>query len=289
MVVAIKNYAAIGRNIFLNVADFWTSRGMLIFYFWALFAVNLVTGAARGNIMVWAGYGAGFASMILHLWLFNCYILPISQLFKYILIDNIDAEKAYNKVMRLGRLRREESWQESWVLPLSAHAYLIVVLGIVPLIFSSIITVKYPWPELRAKYAVVSEKVVPLDGTFVFSSPFAPVIWINNDRITRMATLTGHTRDNVPVAIKTESKVLVPPKREAILDYAKHGELHLDQFDILLQIAFRKVVASMDFAAIPNGPLLTNLIYRESLKVLDGLPLVWNGEFSLIAYSIIRR
>jgi hypothetical protein len=232
--VVIKNYAAICWNIFLKVVYFWSSWGMLIFYLCALFLVNLVTGAARGNIMVWAGYGAGLIFMILHLWLFNCYILPISQLFKYILFDDMHPDKAYNKVMRLGRLRRDESWQESAYFPLSAYAYLIVVLGIVPLIFSSIITVKYPWPTLRAKYAVVSGKVAPLDGTFILSSPFAPVTWVKDDRITRTAILTGHTRDNIPVTIRTESKVLVPPNRKAVLDYANHGELYLDQFDLRL-------------------------------------------------------
>lgn len=286
MVTLVKNYVAIGRGIFLIILEALCSRGMLIFYFWVLAAINICSGIYRHNGMVLSGYFVGLLLVLIHFGPYEHIIAPCFNYLKHRIIDGMDHEKARKFTGYDFQIR--EPWNGPFYLPERAHVYLIVVLGIIPLLFSTITNTSYNFFE-RAKYAVVSGKVLPLDGKYVLSNPFAPVTWIMDEHMSQTSTLSAKTRDNIPIAIEVNSKLRLRPEKKAILNYTASPESVRLEFDGRLEKAFQKIAGSMDLNEIPNGPMLTRLIYLEAINTPEGLPLMWDREFSLTAYKIIIR
>lgn len=282
--VVVKNNAAKGWGIFLDAIEAFFSKGRLVFILIFLILFNIVCGVRRGNTLVAIGYILCVLSMALHLTVWQRFISPLYRLIKYIRVDKINSDSALNKVYKTG-VYASESWCRSWEFPRRALVYLVMGLGIVPMLFSSVITTSF----YGGKYAIVGDKVLPLDGRFTITAPIAPVKRFKTDKIRQVTRLLATSQDLIPISLEVVSNIMIRPDRDAVKDYADHEQLYLEQFDIRLQGAFRKIVGEIDLGALPSEIWLTSVLYRESHKFLEGFPLVWDGKFALANFGIIRR
>lgn len=290
MVSKTAKYAANLWETLKDLGDLFTCGGALIFYLWVLFLISVISGFYRGNVLTLVGLAAAIIFIVLHIFVYEEVFGPKVRLFFFKLWP-LNRGKPNIRTLWSHRERFRKGWLNEYYFsdfPRGELLYYIFMLGVVPLIFSSAITTRTCFVG-RAQYAVVGTQVAPLDRWFVMSQPFAPVTWIKSDQLTWVSTLKATTKDNVPIAVEVQSKLLLPADKETILKYAAGPEAVKMELDDRLEAAFKKVVEERSIETLNGGPMLTYLIYLESKNVLRGLPLAWNGEFSITASKVIRQ
>jgi uncharacterized membrane protein YqiK len=127
-------------------------------------------------------------------------------------------------------------------------------------------------------------------STVAISHPFASATWITPEQKIVSKSLTATTKDGVVITASVEASLKLGDDRNAILSFATRQEGIKFDINNRLEEAFKRVSASYTIDSIPNDLLiLSHLIHQESLGLLNGLPLVWNGEFSVSKPKLIYR
>jgi len=189
----------------------------------------------------------------------------------------------FQKAFEKGKYKQRYSSDEPG-LDRTCLLILTLLFGIIPMVSSTIIQ-----PPL-GKIAVVGNMVLPIDSTHAITSPFAPVTWIQCDNKIFAKTLTAKTSDGVTVTANIEANLSLSNDRGAALAYASKKDEIDKQLNKCLTLAFEKVIRSHTLETLPNDLLiLSHLVHQESLGLLNGLPLVWNGEFSVSKPKLIYK
>ncbi len=282
--IANKIVAPSIQNAIREIADFLACRGMLIFYFWELVGMAVVSGIMRENFNVVAGFIIGFLILVaIFVWMFL--ITPYYRFLRDWLFQGDERTDAFQKAFKMGKYKQRYDYNSDEPVPDRTYLLILTLLfGIIPMLCSTIIQ-----PSL-GKIAVVGNMVLPIDSTHAMTSPFAPVTWIQRDNKIFANTLTAKTSDGVTVTANIEANLSLSSDRNAAMIYASKKDEIDKQLNNRLASAFEKVIKSHTLETLPNDLLiLSHLVHQESLDILGGLPLVWNGEFSVSKPKLIYK
>jgi hypothetical protein len=273
-----------------EMLDVLTCKGMMIIYFWSLIAFSVITGIMRLNLMVLMGFIFTIL-LCLAMVLFVCFVLPFFRFLNEWLFQGGERTDCYDRAFKKGQYKPGRSYStEESEMTKSELLFFIVMFGIIPALSSFIISANKPFTESVTEFTIVNEKVLPIDASYAISSPFAPVTRIARNQSVVAENLEAMTKDGTMIRATVNADLKLEAVKEEVLFFKNRRAEFDGKLKDRLQTAFAQVVSQYTIETIPGDLLLlSHLIHQESLNLLEGIPLVWSGEFSVTKPKIYHK
>lgn len=268
----------------------FTSKGMVMLYFWALLVFAIVTGITRSNSMVLYAFTIGVLSILAIL----CDIFFVGPFFRFLkewIFQGGEREDCFDKAFERGQYKKTITWSsQSQEITRGELLIFIIFLGIIPALSSSIILSSNLLPRGGNEYTIINDQVLPIDSEYAITSPFTPVVRIDKNQLIVAENLEARTKDGTTIAATINVNLKLDADKKVIL-FFKNRQMEIKgKLNERLQTAFAHVVGKYTIETLPGDLLLlSHLIHQESLNLLEGIPLIWSGEFSVTKPKIYQK
>jgi len=276
------------RKAWSEMIAAFTCKGMLIFYFWILVAFSVISGLIRYNLCVFAAFLFSFALIVISI-IHGSLIAPFFKFINEWIFQEGERSDSFNRAYKINTYKK--AWTDTnEKFSRSDMVIIIILFGIIPLL-SSFVVIPNPASEKRKEYTAIGSTVLPIDGRFNLSAPFTKVTRISKNQLVATENLTAKTKDGIPITAKIEANLRLEADKGAILAFAEKREQIQEELNHRLGRAFKEVVGKYTIETLPNDLLiLSHLIHQESVSfLLQGIPLVWAGEFTIDKPRIIHE